>query len=102
MTAAEYDRVPRIAPRDYSSPLAARLEELWATKPGIIGWLSSVDHKEIGLRYIVTAFIFLVVGGIEKLALAALRGERPVDLDQLAREASALHAVGTLSDRLKP
>lgn len=44
----------------------------------------------------------LVVGGIEKLAFAALRSDRRVDLDQLAYEASALHAVGTLSDRLKP
>jgi TetR/AcrR family fatty acid metabolism transcriptional regulator len=54
--------------------------------------------RELDARAVAT----LVVGGIEKLALAALRGERPVDLDQLAREASALHAVGTLSDRLKP
>jgi AcrR family transcriptional regulator len=44
----------------------------------------------------------LVVGGIEKLALAALRGDVPVDLDKLAREAASLHAIGTLSDRLKP
>jgi TetR/AcrR family fatty acid metabolism transcriptional regulator len=44
----------------------------------------------------------LVVGGVEKLALAALRSDTPVDLDKLAREASALHAIGTLSDRLKP
>jgi cytochrome c oxidase subunit I+III len=67
MTAAEYDRVPRLAPRDYHSPLAEKLNELWETKPGVIGWLASVDHKEIGLRYIITAFIFLVVGGIEAL-----------------------------------
>lgn len=44
----------------------------------------------------------LVVGGIEKLALAALRSETPVDLWKLAREAAALHAIGTLSDRMKP
>jgi cytochrome c oxidase subunit I+III len=67
MTAAEYDRVPRLAPRDYQSPLAEKLKTLWETKPGLIGWLSSVDHKEIGVRYIVTAFIFLIVGGIEAL-----------------------------------
>ncbi|WP_035639157.1 cbb3-type cytochrome c oxidase subunit I, partial [Bradyrhizobium sp. ORS 375] len=67
MTAAEYDRVPRLAVRDYASPLAEKLHSLWETKPGVIGWLSSVDHKEIGLRYVVTAFIFLIVGGIEAL-----------------------------------
>jgi len=44
----------------------------------------------------------LVVGGIEKLALRALRSDAPVDLDALALEATRLHAVGTLSDRLKP
>jgi len=44
----------------------------------------------------------MVVGGVEKLALAALRGDEPVDLDRLAREATRLHAIGTLSDRLKP
>lgn len=44
----------------------------------------------------------MVVGGVEKLALAALRGDLPVDLEKLAREAARLHAVGTLSDRLKP
>jgi AcrR family transcriptional regulator len=44
----------------------------------------------------------LVVGGVEKLALAALRGDVPVDLERLAREATRLHAIGTLSERLKP
>lgn len=67
MTTTEFDRVPEIAPRDYDSPLASRLERMWATKPGVIGWLASVDHKEIGIRYIVTAFGFLVLGGIEAL-----------------------------------
>jgi len=67
MTAAEYSRTPRIAARDYQSELASRLRELWQTKPGVIGRLSSVDHKEIGLRYIVTAFAFLIVGGLEAL-----------------------------------
>ena len=47
----------------------ARLKEVWETKPGLIGWLSSVDHKEIGLRYIVVAFIFLLMGGAEALII---------------------------------
>ena len=37
----------------------------------------------------------LVVGGVEKLGLAALRSDAPVDLDALAREATTLHAIGT-------
>lgn len=44
----------------------------------------------------------LVVGGVEKLGLAALRSDAPVDLDVLARESANLHAIGTFSDRLQP
>jgi len=44
----------------------------------------------------------LMVGGVEKLALAALRSDQPVDLDRLSLEASRLHLVGTLSDRVRP
>ena len=47
----------------------------------------------------------LMVGGVEKLALAALRGEahgppEPIDIGRLALEASRLHLVGLLSDRV--
>jgi cytochrome c oxidase subunit 1/cytochrome c oxidase subunit I+III len=37
----------------------------------LAGWLASVDHKEIGLRYIVTAFAFLIAGGVEALIMRA-------------------------------
>ncbi len=42
-----------------------RLSAIWATPPGLRGWLSTVDHKTIGKRYLVTAFAFLIAGGIE-------------------------------------
>lgn len=42
----------------------------------------------------------MVVGGVEKLALAALRSDAPVDLDALAREAARLHAIGTFSNNV--
>lgn len=45
----------------------ARLQSLWETTPGIKGFFTTVDHKEIGIRYIVTAFAFLALGGIEAL-----------------------------------
>jgi len=47
----------------------ARLTRLWETEPGIKGFFGTVDHKEIGLRYIVTAFMLLVLGGIEALIM---------------------------------
>jgi cytochrome c oxidase subunit I+III len=47
---------------------AQRLEETWREPHGIAGWFSAVDHKTIGLRFIVTAFGFFVLAGV----LAAL------------------------------
>ncbi|MBV9841804.1 MAG: cytochrome c oxidase subunit I [Sphingomonadaceae bacterium] len=60
-------RTPRIG--ESTPELRARLHAIWETAPGWRGWLSTVDHKEIGLRYIVTAFILLAVGGVEALVI---------------------------------
>src|SRR5580693_3872892 len=32
-----------------------------------LAWLSTVDHKRIGILYMVTALVFFVVGGVEAL-----------------------------------
>ena len=45
-----------------------QLETTWANPPGLVGWLSEVDHKAIARRFIVTAFAFFTLAGI----LAAL------------------------------
>ncbi len=58
--------VGRVAP---GSPALQALHDIWEAKPGWRGVLSTVDHKTIGLRYLVTAFAFLIVGGIEALFL---------------------------------
>jgi cytochrome c oxidase subunit 1 len=36
---------------------------------GIVGWLTTVDHKKIGILYGVTALLFFVAGGIEALLI---------------------------------
>jgi cytochrome c oxidase subunit 1/cytochrome c oxidase subunit I+III len=48
---------------------AERLEHLWSSPPTLWGWLATVDHKRIGLRYLFTAMLFLVVGGFEALLM---------------------------------
>jgi cytochrome c oxidase subunit I len=39
------------------------------TKPyalnGFLSWIMTVDHKRIGIMYLVTAFVFFVIGGTE-------------------------------------
>jgi len=47
----------------------AALERTWSDRPGVIGWLTTVDHKRIAIRYIITCMVFLVLGGIGALVM---------------------------------
>ena len=40
------------------------LEATWRDPAGVIGWFSAINHKTIGVRFIVTAFGFFVAGGL--------------------------------------
>ncbi|HYC01019.1 MAG TPA: cytochrome c oxidase subunit I [Candidatus Limnocylindrales bacterium] len=52
------------AERREDAELARRLEKAWRRERGLVGWLSSNDHKDIGRRFIVTALIFFLLGGL--------------------------------------
>jgi len=52
-----------------SAAIEARLTSLWETPKSTWGWFATVDHKELGIRYLVTAFIFLLIGGVEALIM---------------------------------
>jgi cytochrome c oxidase subunit 1 len=52
----------------WGSSAAHALAHTWKDKPGFIGWLTTIDHKRIGLRFVVTAFVFFIAAG----ALAAI------------------------------
>ena len=78
--AEERKKIVRDGPKLTGAKLAARLETAWRRPPGIIGWLATVDHKEIGRRYIITALAFLALGGVLALLMRI----------QLARPDSAL------------
>ncbi|HLM49586.1 MAG TPA: cytochrome c oxidase subunit I [Solirubrobacteraceae bacterium] len=38
-------------------------------RAGWIDWVTTVDHKKIGIMYMVTAFVFFLVGGVEALLM---------------------------------
>jgi cytochrome c oxidase subunit I len=64
----EDSREPKVVKLADGDP-GPRLEALWKAEPGLKGWFSTVDHKEIGKRYIVTALVFLLLGGLEALVM---------------------------------
>lgn len=53
------------------APIIAGLQKSWETPGGIRGVITTVDHKTIGKRYLVTAFAFLLLGGLEAAAMRA-------------------------------
>ena len=59
----------------------AELSELavtWAPRPGLWGWITSVDHKSIARRYVATAFIFFLLAGLNA-GLMRLQLSRPLN-----------------------
>lgn len=52
-----------------TATLEERLTELWETPKTLYGWFSTVDHKQLGIRYLITAFVFLLIGGVEALIM---------------------------------
>jgi cytochrome c oxidase subunit I+III len=48
-------------------PRIGRLDQVWESRPGLLGWLTTVDHKRIGLLYFFTTLAFFGAGGIEAL-----------------------------------
>lgn len=45
------------------------LDRTWRTRRGILGQLSTVDHKVVAKRYLVTAFVFLCLGGLNAVVM---------------------------------
>src|SRR3954470_4878646 len=41
---------------------------------GWVSWVTTTDHKRIGILYIVTTFVFFVLGGIEALLMRVQLG----------------------------
>ena len=46
-----------------------RLERIWEERPGVLGWLTTTDHKRIGLLYLFTSLAFFAAGGTEALLI---------------------------------
>jgi cytochrome c oxidase subunit 1 len=66
VTTAQSAREPAVDAR-----LHNELERTWRQHTGFWGWLTSVDHKSVGKRYIVTAFIFFILGGLNAALMRA-------------------------------
>jgi cytochrome c oxidase subunit I+III len=46
-----------------------RLERVWTEREGLVGWLTTTNHKRIGLLYFFTTIAFFIAGGVEALLM---------------------------------
>ena len=69
---------PAVSEREHAQFERERgeLARTWADPTGFLRWFSHVDHKSIGSRFIVTAFVYFALGGI-LAALMRLQLSRP-------------------------
>jgi cytochrome c oxidase subunit I+III len=79
-TVNDPDERPGVLTMREEEELRARLNSSWREGSGLWGWLTSTNHKSISKRYIVTAIVFFILGGIEAGMIRA----------QLARPESGL------------
>jgi cytochrome c oxidase subunit I+III len=67
---------PELLADDAVLDQARLLEVTWRDGGGIWGWLTAVDHKVIAKRYIITAFLMFIAGGLEA-AMMRMQLARP-------------------------
>ncbi len=46
-----------------------RLERIWAEREGLLGWITTTDHKRIGIMYFFTSLALFGAGGVEALLI---------------------------------
>src|SRR5436190_260010 len=56
-------------PRAVPEETLDRLERIWESRPGLLGWLTTTDHKPIALLYFRTTLVLFAAGGIEALVM---------------------------------
>ena len=57
------------AAHDSDAGAHEQMRRTWAAPEGFTGWFQRIDHKHIGVRYVLTALVFFVLGGLEALAM---------------------------------
>src|SRR5205814_3321930 len=88
-------RLPRDAAMTSAVDERAVLADPWGTPRGPFGWLTSVDHKSVGLRFIGTALFFLALGGVLALTMRTqlARPENHLLTPQLYNQLFTMHGT---------
>ncbi len=56
-------------PRRHSPPPPSDFDHTWENRPGFVGWLAVVNNQPVGKRFLVTSFVFFLLGGVLALLM---------------------------------
>ncbi len=72
-----------------------RLERIWRQPSGLVGWVTTTDHKRIGILYLFTSLGFFLAGGVEALLIRTqlLAPEQTVLGPEAFNQAMTMHGV---------
>ncbi|MFN2617578.1 MAG: cbb3-type cytochrome c oxidase subunit I, partial [Thermoleophilaceae bacterium] len=72
-----------------------RLGRIWKEPSGIVGWLTTTDHKRIGILYFFTSLAFFAAGGVEAILIRTqlLGPNQDVLSPNAFNEAMTMHGV---------
>ncbi len=56
------------------------LDRAWSRPPGFLGRLMEVNHKSVGIRFLVTGIVFMILGGIQALMMRTQLIQPEMDL----------------------
>ena len=75
------------------SELAQRLARTWRQPKGFWGWFCNTHHTDIGIRFMVTAFIFFLLGGVlaAMIRLQLIRPENSLMGPDLYNQVFTMH-----------
>ena len=58
-----------MTPNPMAESHSAVLDRTWSDPPGLVGWLSAINHKTISLRFMLTTMGFFAAGGVLALLI---------------------------------
>src|SRR5690554_3840451 len=63
----------------------------------LVGWITSTDHKVIGYMYLITSFIWFLIGGVMALLIRAQLSAPGMDIIQTGEQYNQLFTMhGTI------
>ena len=82
-----------------AAPAPAVAPDAHHEETGIWSWITTVDHKRIGIMYFITSLLFLGVGGVEALLIRIqlFRPENDFMTPELYNQLFTMHGTTTVS-----